>query len=240
MMREIVVTRLQASSIARCSVLLSAKMVESLLNGNKNINRLTFEQSVRRFENQLHVAKARHLNTFEHPVEFQYLLNGLLEVALMKMRISNGYNSYQLLHDAAPTFLETVYSDPSLWPNPNGPPMVCMSKVVTSTRFELGHFALMDIACSMAYGLPHVVDYETTTLVPEAEIHVIEWVHGCPLEFQVCIAEMNQRCVMSYVTPDWHVIEYRLLSYQAPRATIDNTEFWKPVARLVILESWRQ
>ncbi|KDN38485.1 hypothetical protein RSAG8_09470, partial [Rhizoctonia solani AG-8 WAC10335] len=83
----------------------------------------------------------------------------------------------------------------------------CISKIITSTRFELAHFVLVDILCSMAYGLPQVVDYETATLVPETEIHPIAWVHCCPLEFQVSIAEMNQRCAKSYVAPDWHVID---------------------------------
>ncbi|KAH7335987.1 hypothetical protein B0J17DRAFT_60711 [Rhizoctonia solani] len=87
MMQEIVFTRLQASSITRCSVLLGAKMVESLLDGNTNNNRISFERSVQRFESQLQVAKTQHANTLEHPIEFQYLLNGLLEVAFLKMRI---------------------------------------------------------------------------------------------------------------------------------------------------------
>ncbi|KAH7335988.1 hypothetical protein B0J17DRAFT_60703 [Rhizoctonia solani] len=118
--------------------------------------------------------------------------------------------------------------------------MACISKIVASARFELGHFALMDIICSMAYGLPQIVDYETATLFPEAEVHPIEWVHGCPLEFQVCIAEMNKRCTRSHITPDWHVIEYRLLSYKPSITKMDNTQSWQTVARLAILESWRQ
>ncbi|CAE6485936.1 unnamed protein product [Rhizoctonia solani] len=240
-MRTLVTTRLQASSITRCSVLLVAKILEAQLNGNAYNNRVTFQQLVERFENQLREAKTRRLN----PLEFEYLLNGLLEVtflkvAFLKMRVSSEFHIYQLLHDAAPTFFEIVNFDPNLWPDPNGPPIPCISKVITSTRFELAHFALVDILCSMAYGLPQVVDYDTTTLVPETEIHPIAWVHCCPLEFQVSIAEMNQRCAKSYVAPDWHVIEYRLLSYQAPTIATDSAESWKTIARLAVLESWRQ
>ncbi|CAE6485965.1 unnamed protein product [Rhizoctonia solani] len=156
------------------------------------------------------------------------------------MRISNGHHAYQSLCNSAPTFLEIVYSDPTLWADSNGPPMACISKIVASTRFELGYFALMDIICSMAYGLPQVVNYETATLFPEAEVHPIEWVHGCPLEFQVCMAEMNKRCTMDHIAPGWHVIEYRLLSYKSPITKMDNTQSWQTVAQLAVLESWCQ
>ncbi|CAE6534398.1 unnamed protein product [Rhizoctonia solani] len=210
-MRELVVSRLQASSITRCAIILMVKMVESMLNGESQNYRAAFKQSVERFESQLMRVKDQHPN----PVEVQYLLNGFLELAFLKMRVSNGYRAYQLLQNAAPTFLDIVYSDPNLWPNPNGPPMVCMSKVASSTRFELGHFALMDMICAMAYGLPQVVDYETATPSPDPDVHPIEWVHCCPLEFQLCIAEMNRCCSRSYVASDWQAIERRLLSYKA-------------------------
>ncbi|KAF8712174.1 hypothetical protein RHS03_01292, partial [Rhizoctonia solani] len=236
LLRNVVVNRIQASSITRCAVVLAAKMVESMLNGNSSNNRITFKESVHRFETHLHAVKAGRLNQ----QEIQYLLNGFLEVAFLKMRVSNGYNAYRLLRNAAPTFLEIVYSDPGLWPDPSGPPAVCMSKVITSTRFELGHFALMDVLCSMAYGLPQVIDYETATLSPEAEIHPIEWVHGCPLEFQICIALMNDRCTKSYVAPDWQMIEHRLQSYKVRLTLVDQTESWRNIARLAVVESWRQ
>ncbi|CAE6485929.1 unnamed protein product [Rhizoctonia solani] len=235
-MRQMVVSRLQASSITRCAVVLVVKIIESMLNGEVQNNRLTFRQSVERFESQLQRVKAQQPN----PAEVEHLLNGFLEAAFLKMRMSNGYRAYQVLQNVAPTFLEIVYSDPTLWPNPNGPPMVCMSKVASSTRFELGHFALMDIVCSMAYGVPQVVHYETATSSLEPEVHPIEWIHCCPLEFQVCLTEMNQCCAKSYITPDWRAIEHRLLSYKTSTTVMDNTESWKTVARLAVVESWRQ
>ncbi|KAJ1305774.1 hypothetical protein OPQ81_010504 [Rhizoctonia solani] len=234
--RQLVVTRLQASSITRCGMLLVIKMIKSVLDGEASNNQVTFKQSVERFEGQLHRVKAQ----YSDPVEIQYLLNGLLEATFLKMRVSNGQHIYQLLQNAAPTFLEIVYSDPNLWPNPNGPPMACMSKVATSTRVELGLFAFTDIICSMAYGLPQIMDYETSTPSLEQEIHPVHWIHYCPLEFQVCIAEMNQCCSRSYVTSDWHVIEHRLLTYQARGIGTDTTESWKAVASLAVVESWRQ
>ncbi|KEP47231.1 putative fungal Zn(2)-cys(6) binuclear cluster domain protein [Rhizoctonia solani 123E] len=235
-MRQMVASRLQASSITRCAIVLVVQMVESMLNGNAQCNRPAFKQSVERFENQLQKVKAQHPN----PVQVHYLLSGFLEAAFLKMRISNGYRAYQLLQNAAPVFMELVYSDPSLWPDPNGPPMVCMSKVAASTRFELGHFTLIDTVCSMAYGLPQVVQYETATPSLEPEIHPIEWVHCCPLEFQVCLAEMNKCCAKSYVAPDWRAIEHRLVSYKAPVVALGNTESWKAIARIAVVESWRQ
>ncbi|CAE7229863.1 unnamed protein product [Rhizoctonia solani] len=239
-MRALVATRVQASSITRCSIILVAKIIESQLNGTAPNNRVAFQQLVQRFETRLREAKAKDLNPLEYPLEFEYLLNGLLELAFLKMRVSTGFHVYRLLHDANPTFFEIVNFDSSLWPDPNGPPVPCIAKMVTSTRFELAHFALIDILSSMAYGLPQVVNYETATLVPETEIHPIAWVHCCPLEFQVCIAEMNQRCAKSYVAPDWHVIEHRLLSYQGPMVLTDGADSWRTIARLAVLESWRQ
>ncbi|CAE6463414.1 unnamed protein product [Rhizoctonia solani] len=235
-MRELVASRLQASSITRCGIILVVQIVESMLDGDARHSRLTFKQSVERFENQLQKVKAQRPN----PVEVHYVLSGFLEAAFIKMRMSNGSRAYQLLQNAAPIFLELVFSDPSLWPNPNGIPMVCMSKVATSTRFELGHFVFMDVICSMAYGLPQVVQYETATPSLEPEIHPIEWVHCCPQEFLVCLAEMNKYCAKSYVAPDWRAIEHRLLSYKTSLVAMDNTESWKPIARLAVVESWRQ
>ncbi|CAE7170966.1 unnamed protein product [Rhizoctonia solani] len=239
-MRALVATRLQASSIARCSILLFAKMIESQLNGTAHSNCIAFQQLVQRFEARLQEAKSKYLNPLEYPLEFEYLLNGLLEVPFFKMRVSTEFHAYRLLHDATPTFFEIVNFDSSLWPNPNGPPVPCIAKIIASTRFKLAHFALVDVLCSMAYGLPQVVNYETATLVPETEIHPIAWVHCFPLEFQVCIAEMNQRCAKSYVAPDWHIMEHRLLSYQMPVVATDGADSWKTIVRLAVLESWRQ
>jgi hypothetical protein len=156
------------------------------------------------------------------------------------MRIHNSFNTYQLLRNSAPTFLQIVYTDSTLWPNPHGPPAVSLPYVLSSTRYELGHFVMIDILCSMAYGLPQVVDYDTSASASRAIIHPIEWVHGCPSEFLYCLADMNFRCANNYIAHDWHLIERRLLSFKPSLFQMEALESWKTVARLAVIESWRQ
>lgn len=156
------------------------------------------------------------------------------------MRLRNGSLAYQLLRSAAPAFLQMVYSDPALHPNPCEPPVISLAHVLASTCYELGLFALMDIACAMAYGLPQIIDYDTSASAISDRLHPIECIHACPPEFQICLAQINLRYSKGYISHDWHLIEQSLLSYKPPLSQIDDLESWKVVARLAIVESWRQ
>lgn len=159
----------------------------------------------------------------------------------MKMRVNiNGFATYRLLHSAAPTFLQIVYSDPSLWFNSQGPPVASLAHILASHHFELGVFALIDMACAMAYGLPQAVDYDTSSPAIHIDVHPVEWIHACPLEFQICLADINRRYANKYMAHDWHLIEQRVLSFKTSVPNGESLESWKVVARLAVIESWRQ
>ncbi|KAG9119140.1 hypothetical protein FRC07_005998, partial [Ceratobasidium sp. 392] len=94
----------------------------------------------------------------------------------------------------------------------------------------------------MTYGVPQAIEYDTSTPSLKSYVHPTEWVHGCPLELKIMLADINKYVVWSQagVIPDWRNLEQRLLSWQSsPQDTIPDEESWKMIARLAIQESWR-
>ncbi|KAG8732529.1 hypothetical protein FRC12_019233 [Ceratobasidium sp. 428] len=93
----------------------------------------------------------------------------------------------------------------------------------------------------MAYGLPQVVEYDTSVIPPESNMYPTEWVHGCPIRLKIMLANLNKHVMWSRtgITSDWQSLERELLSWQPPNYIIPDEEAWKKVARLAVQESWR-
>jgi hypothetical protein len=150
-------------------------------------------------------------------------------------------NAYQLLRNTAPIFLQIAFEEPALWPNPHNYAAISLAHIFASTRYELGHFVLMDSLCSLTYGLPQVIEYDTSILPSDVDIHPVEWVHGCPTEFQIALVNINARFHQTRVgpEPDWRPIEHLIKSWQPAVQTSAEGESWQAVARLAVQESWR-
>jgi hypothetical protein len=141
----------------------------------------------------------------------------------------------------APIFLQIVFAESALWPSLHNYTTISLTHILASTRYELGHFVMLDSLCSLTYGLPQVIEYDTSVPPSKVDIHPVEWVHGCPTEFQIALFEINTLFHQSQdkAKPDWRPIEYRIKSWQPAARTSPEDESWKTVARLAVQESWR-
>lgn len=137
----------------------------------------------------------------------------------------------------APTFLQLAFSDPSLWQNEYNLTSVSVAHVVASERHELGHFLFIDLLCSMVYGLPQVLEYDTSAPAIGFGKYPI---HGCPVDFLIILADINARCAQSRIADDWQTIEQRLWDWKPPFFDTGSAEPWRAIAQLAVQESWRQ
>lgn len=157
----------------------------------------------------------------------------------MKLRLHQSFNVIKLLRSCAFTVLQIVFSDPTLWPNEHDFTPVSIAHIFNSERHELGHFVLLDTFCAVAYAVPPSLQYDTSYPILKVDMHPVEWIHGCPMEFQIALIDISSRCTLGDVAPDWQNIEQRIISWQ-PRPGVPTGEAWKDVARLAVQESWRQ
>ncbi|KAG9118509.1 hypothetical protein FRC07_006940 [Ceratobasidium sp. 392] len=237
--RESLTWRLQVSPAARWSMFLAAKVFESMTESPqaRAANFVKYNEWIRRFEEKMNSVPMHGLTSSQ----VQNYLSERLEVTLFKLRMTNSLNTYQLLQSQAQAFLQIVFSDPTFWPSVYYDSAgVSLAHVLASTRYEVTHFALLDMMCSMAYGLPQVIEYDTSAPPLEAHFHSVEWVHGCPVELQMIIVKINSLCNWNQIgpVPDWQSVEQELLRWKPPISKLQE-DSWKPVARLAVRESWR-
>ncbi|QRV82567.1 Fungal specific transcription factor domain [Ceratobasidium sp. AG-Ba] len=168
-------------------------------------------------------------------------LSGTLEVKLLALRTTNSMDSIHFVSTYAPIFLELVRSNPDLCPSHDSA-SIPLARVLTSGRYELGHFILLDLVCPMAYGVPPVLDYDTSLPPSESNARLHDWINGCPLEMKLILANINKHVAWARVlpSPDWRPLEQQLLSWQPRLHSVAQEESWKRIARLAVQESWRQ
>ncbi|KAJ1305321.1 hypothetical protein OPQ81_000341 [Rhizoctonia solani] len=236
--RETMLARLQSSSISRRIKLISFKLHEAIIKGDDWRYQNIFTQWVNQFENEL-------CSTWKSsivPQQVQTRLLEALEISYLKTILLSNENSYPFLRFTTPTFLQTVYSDPTLWPPNHNSTSISMAHVLSSARCELGNFIMMDTLYSMAYSLPQLVEYDTSISSLPEEIYSYSWAHGCPTGFQIALAEINA-CREGQVTStgrDWRAIEHTLLTWHSrPSPQEAEWESWMVVAWLAVQESWR-
>ncbi|QRW11318.1 Fungal specific transcription factor domain [Ceratobasidium sp. AG-Ba] len=234
--RGSVISRLQNSLTARSCMFLGAKVFEAMIKDpeTRATSLVKYRSWIELFEQKLSIG---FLNGLIPPE----ILSERLSITLLKLSTTNSINTYQLLREEAPTFLQIVFSDPTLWPRSHSSIKVSLSCVLASPRYEITYFALLDMMCAMAYGLPQVIDYDTSEPPIESYVHAVEWVHGCPFELQRITVRINSLRAWSNIgpVPDWLSIERELQEWKAPTSTTTEDESWKAITRLAIRESWR-
>ncbi|KAG8716574.1 hypothetical protein FRC08_009235 [Ceratobasidium sp. 394] len=235
--RKTLIHRIRTSPTMRLLMFLGCKVFESHLDGTAEEKFPLYASWLNRLDRQLLSTPAWTLS----PAEYQTHLAGTLGVIALKFRLSNSTNVYQLLKDSAPAFLQIALMETTWQWTPLNPTSVSLAHLLASPRYELAHFALIDSLCSMAYVLPHVVDYDTSVPPFGEDVHPIEWVHGCPTEFQLILVDINnyshQRREGHKL--DWQLTEKRLKSWNSAVKISEEGESLKTVARLAVQESWR-
>ncbi|CAE6423330.1 unnamed protein product [Rhizoctonia solani] len=237
--REIMVVRLQSSSIFRRIKLISFKVHEAIANGQDWRYQAIFTQWLDQFEKEV----CAMWGSSVLPQAIQSRLWEAFEISYLRSILLSNQNSYRFLRFVAPTFLQTVYSDPTLWnPDSHLSTSVSIAHALSSIRCEIANFVIMDTFYSMAYSLPQLVEYDTSIISLQNELESFSWIHGCPTEFQVMLAEINQ-CREGQPTSTgrgWKEIEADLLMWQAkPIPQEAEWESWMVVAWLAVQGSWR-
>ncbi|KAG8708929.1 hypothetical protein FRC08_018637 [Ceratobasidium sp. 394] len=237
--RESLSWRLQVSPAARWSLFIGAKVFQSMVDPPQvRAAKFTkYHDWIKRLEEKMDAIPLIGLT----PAEVRDHLGERLDVMLFKLRTTSSLNTYQILRNQAPTFLQIAFSDSTLRPSTHYSSNVSLAHVLASTRYETTHFALLDMMCSMAYGLPSVIDYDTSVPSLGADFHPVEWVHGCPVGLQMIIVKINSLCHWNQIgpAPDWRCIEQELRDWRPCVCKFPEEESWRVVARLAVRESWR-
>ncbi|CAE6453706.1 unnamed protein product [Rhizoctonia solani] len=236
--RQIMLARLQSSSITRRIKLISFKLHEAIATGQDWRYQSIFAQWVDQFEKEL----CAMWTSSAIPQVAQTRLLEALEILYLKAILLNNENTYPFLRFVAPTFLQTVFSDPTLWPPNHQSTSISLAHILSSSRCEMGNFVIMDVLYSMAYSLPQFIEYDTSTTILPDELFNYSWAHGCPTELQIVLAEINQ-CREGQPTSTrhgWKEIESSLLTWQTkPSPQEAEWESWMVVAWVAVQESWR-
>ncbi|QRV96318.1 Fungal specific transcription factor domain [Ceratobasidium sp. AG-Ba] len=172
-------------------------------------------------------------------------LNGALELSFLRYLSSSSKHGFTLIRQIAPTFMQVACADPTVWPRDPGSSGISLAHALVSPRYVLGRFIFVDVLTSLTFGVPPVVEYDTShPIIPTIQAHPIEWVNGCPFEFVFSIARINQWRARR---PDQRVGHDRILkeieadtwAWQ-PRCDYGpETESWKVVMRHAVQEGWR-
>ncbi|KAG9087005.1 hypothetical protein FS749_003230 [Ceratobasidium sp. UAMH 11750] len=236
--REVFSWRLQTSVTSRWSIAICIKIFDAMFDDVRpcEANFAMFRRWFKQFD-EMRNASSYRLTSSEAPSQ----LSGNLEIALLALRAANSMDPYQFLTTHAPTFLQIAFSNPTLWAPSRDSTSIPIAHIFASTQYELSHFVLPDLLCSLAYGLPQVVEYDTTVAPLKSDAHPTQWVHGCPLALKIMLADINKHVTQGHAGPilDWRSLEQQLWSWKPSVYTIPNEESWRVIARLAVQESWR-
>ena len=158
---------------------------------------------------------------------------------------SNINAGFTLLRNIAPTFMKVAFADPSLWPRQPSCSGISLVHAFASCNSDLPRFVFMDTISSLCFGVPPLIEYDTSAPVSEigpSHTHRIESKHGCAAEFVVGILKINVWRAHNGNPPvkhGWEEIEADIWSWRPGPDDGLSDDSWKSVARLAILEGWR-
>ncbi|KAF8754581.1 hypothetical protein RHS01_05930 [Rhizoctonia solani] len=235
------VLRLQTSPITRWVSLISMSIMEASVAGDASQHSV-HSTWLGRVEGCLR----RELSCDLTPRKTQERRNEWIYVAMMKSMIAHTSNTYQVLRNMTPIFLQSVFSEPKFWSKDCDPAYVPLSNILNSDAYEFSYFAILDCTYAMATGLPQQIEYDTTAyprpIVPSTQPNASsshQWSLTSPSDFQLVLADINACRDMSHAAHDWKDIERRLLTWQSQPAEYEFTKPWMKMAWYAVQESWR-
>ncbi|KAL5633970.1 hypothetical protein ACGC1H_005978 [Rhizoctonia solani] len=221
------------ASVSRWIALIGFGIYEAFIKGDASYNQLH-----RSWMEYIGNLLRRELSSDSTLHEVQIRRRDLIHVSLLRTLVVHSSNVYQVLRSVTPAFLQSAFSNPALWPSGSNPAYIPLMSILTMGSHELAYFTLIDCACAMAFGLPQLVEYDTTMYaLPTPSSH--QWAHCSPTEFQVVLAEINACRDKSPAARDWREIERWLLAWQSRPGEHTFTESWMTVAWYAVQESWR-
>ncbi|ELU39740.1 fungal zn(2)-Cys(6) binuclear cluster domain-containing protein [Rhizoctonia solani AG-1 IA] len=211
--------RLSTCNFARQGLLIYAKIRDSILEGSDSGNESTFARWIEGHEQRLSTGLNQSLTPYE-------------------LHEADSSRCAGILHQDC--FLETVYSDPTLWSTEQDPSLVSIAHLLSSSRYGPANYMLMDVVASMIYGVPHIMQYNADVEPFHTQPHSAEWMNCFPGEFLILLAKINICRDQRSVIEDWLDIERRLISWEPrPKFEPEGLDSSKSVAWLALQETWR-
>ncbi|KAF8606106.1 hypothetical protein BDV93DRAFT_520963 [Ceratobasidium sp. AG-I] len=238
--RDMLVDRIQASSLTHWSMYLGAKIFCTLLQGGKGDDLRVYNRWFERLD-QLCITSSN--DTILDDLANR--LSGGLELSYLKFMTSNINAGLTLLRNIAPTFVKVAFADPSLWPRQPGCSGISLVHAFTSDNYDLGRFVFMDTISTLCFGVPPLVEYDTSAPVSEigpSYTQRIESKHGCAANFIIGILKISIWRAQNDKSPvkhRWEEIEADIRGWVPGPDNSISGDSWKTVARLAILEGWR-
>ncbi|KAG8772971.1 hypothetical protein FRC12_002804 [Ceratobasidium sp. 428] len=235
--RESLSQRLYTCHTKRLIMFIGCKVIRCLASGTSTESLSFYKNWLDQLDKELRLAPDWNL-TF---VESQNRRSGMLELAFIRFRLSNGTSVYRLLLDFSPVFLQIALAETARQLTPSKSVSVSLAHLFASGRCELAYFALLDSLCSMLYAVPQTIDYDTSVQLSRAHSHPVQfWIYGCPPEFQMALADINTDFHRGGAGKhlNWKLVEQNLMSWK-PVLSASDGESWRTIARLAVQESWR-
>ncbi|QRW20885.1 Fungal specific transcription factor domain [Rhizoctonia solani] len=209
--RTDMVLRLQTSPITRWVSLISMSIMEASVAGDASQHSV-HSTWLGRVEGCLR----RELSCDLTPRKTQERRNEWIYVAMMKSMIAHTSNTYQVLRNMTPIFLQSVFSEPKFWSKDCDP----------AFHISPSWIALMQWLLDSLSNRPNA-----------SSSH--QWSLTSPSDFQLVLADINACRDMSHAAHDWKDIERRLLTWQSQPAEYEFTKPWMKMAWYAVQESWR-
>ncbi|KAF8606107.1 hypothetical protein BDV93DRAFT_520964, partial [Ceratobasidium sp. AG-I] len=239
-MRDRLVARIQASNLTHWSMYLGAKVFRTLLQGGEDVDIRAYDPWFERLD-RLCITSSND-NILE---DLTSRLSGALELSYLKFITGNTNAGYTLLKNIAPTFMKAAFADPTIWPRQPGSSGISLAHSFTSYNFDLGRFIFMDALSSLSFGVPPLIEYDTSAPATEIDRSVtqrIESIHGCTATFAISIIKINIWRAHDHNPPvkhSWQEIEADIWAWKPRPDDTPPGNSWKTVARLAIQEGWR-
>jgi hypothetical protein len=132
------------------------------------------------------------------------------------------------------------------------PPTLSLVHTMASEVHEFGRFVFTDAITSLVFGVPSLIDYDTSTPASMIKmenfigcVHPVEWVHGAPLPLMILIVKINlwraRNSPFSAASEEeWKPLEEEAWAWNAQvLSPSPNDEPHRIVARMAVQEGWR-
>ncbi|QRV96387.1 Fungal specific transcription factor domain [Ceratobasidium sp. AG-Ba] len=232
--------RITSSNVARWSMFVGAQMFRELQQEGVDADIKRFIPWLDRLS-QLCVKSSRNASL----EELIGCLAGGLELAFLQYMVSTAKSRYTLLRHIAPIFVQIASANPDLWSRDPLSSGISLAHALVSPHNDLARFIFTDTATSLTFGVPPLVEYDTSHPIIQAPNGIsLEWVHGCPVSFILSIAKINQwraRYPNGCWSDDipWKEIERDIWAWRPMCEYGPDSESLKFVARLAVQEAWR-
>ncbi|KAJ1305773.1 hypothetical protein OPQ81_010503 [Rhizoctonia solani] len=226
-----IVRRVYRSDLLRWCMYLGAQIAQMLLDDGPR--RKNYLHLIRHFHRQVVSDSPLSLSS-----DLTTRLGAALDLALYAFMVSDSATSYPIFKNTTPLWYRFAAKIPSMWSSGS---TVSLAYAISTPRYEISKFILWDIIYAVAFGIPSILQYDTTHLSMDTRQTPLEWVYGCPLPFVILLAKINAfRSTCVPTNPgDWQEVEMHLKQW-SPKPTYADKDSCKAIGRFAIQESWRQ